>query len=155
MSVNSGWGRLTWGQAQWNEDSALATGWGSKSWGDGEWGNLADETVTLTGLSITSTLNDSVTVTGTAVVDPTGISFTSTLGTPTAVVDVSLETANFLINSTQGYITTQVDVDVIPTGISFGSAVGVIDPADQIMGLTGLQITSWTQDPSSTFAQGL
>ena len=31
MSVNSGWGRLTWGQAQWNEDSALATGWGAKS----------------------------------------------------------------------------------------------------------------------------
>ena len=57
MSVNSGWGRLTWGQAQWNEDSALATGWGAKSWGDGEWGTLADETVTLTGFSITSTLS--------------------------------------------------------------------------------------------------
>ena len=56
----TGWGRLTWGQAQWNEDNALATGWGAKSWGDGEWGTLADETVTLTGFSITSTLNDSV-----------------------------------------------------------------------------------------------
>ena len=46
MSVQSGWGRFTWGRAYWNEDSVLATGWGAKAWNDGEWGNLADETVT-------------------------------------------------------------------------------------------------------------
>ena len=64
----SGWGRFTWGQAYWGEDETLATGWGAKSWGAGEWGNLADETVTLTGQSISSNVG-SVTVTGTGVVD--------------------------------------------------------------------------------------
>ena len=45
MSVQSGWGRFTWGQAYWNRDALLATGWGAKAWNDGEWGNLADDTV--------------------------------------------------------------------------------------------------------------
>ena len=51
MSVSSGWGRFTWGQAYWNRDALLATGWGAKAWNDGEWGNLADETVSLTGVT--------------------------------------------------------------------------------------------------------
>ena len=50
MSVQSGWGRFTWGQAYWNRDAVLATGWGAKAWNDSEWGNLADETVSLTGV---------------------------------------------------------------------------------------------------------
>ena len=56
MAVDSGWGRFTWGQAYWGEDTLLATGWGAKSWGSGEWGNLADETVSLTGVSFSSTI---------------------------------------------------------------------------------------------------
>ena len=56
MSVQSGWGRFTWGQAYWNRDAILATGWGAKAWNDGEWGNLADETVSLTGISATSNI---------------------------------------------------------------------------------------------------
>ena len=56
MSVSSGWGRFTWGQAYWNRDALLATGWGAKAWNDGEWGELKDETVSLTGQSITSSI---------------------------------------------------------------------------------------------------
>ena len=48
--ADSGWGRLTWGQAPWDEDTALGTGWGAKGWGDSEWGDLSDQTITLTGL---------------------------------------------------------------------------------------------------------
>jgi hypothetical protein len=29
MSVTSGWGRLTWNQANWNEATTLKTGWGN------------------------------------------------------------------------------------------------------------------------------
>ena len=50
MSTTSGWGRCTWGQANWNEATTFKTGWGAQAWNDGEWGNLANETVTLTGL---------------------------------------------------------------------------------------------------------
>ena len=32
MSVTSGWGRLTWNQANWNEAVTLKTGWGAQSW---------------------------------------------------------------------------------------------------------------------------
>ena len=49
--VSSGWGRLTWGQANWNEATVLKQGWGAKSWNDGEWGDLSDENVILTGVS--------------------------------------------------------------------------------------------------------
>ena len=37
MSVQSGWGRFTWGRAYWNENSVLATGWGAKAWHDRDW----------------------------------------------------------------------------------------------------------------------
>ena len=68
----AGWGRFTWGQAYWGEDELLATGWGAKSWGSGEWGNLADETVTLTGQSISSSVG-SLTLSGTAkIILPSG-----------------------------------------------------------------------------------
>ena len=43
MSVSSGWGRFTWGQANWNEAvQLLKTGWGAQAWNDGEWGELKD-----------------------------------------------------------------------------------------------------------------
>ena len=71
MSVQSGWGRFTWGQAYWNEDALLATGWGAKAWGDSGWGQLADETITLTGLSATSNIG-AVGILANALVEPTG-----------------------------------------------------------------------------------
>ena len=49
-------GSIHLGQAYWNRDALLATGWGAKAWNDGEWGNLADETVSLTGIASTSSL---------------------------------------------------------------------------------------------------
>ena len=95
MAVDSGWGRFTWGQAYWGEDTLLATGWGAKSWGSGEWGNLADETVSLTGVSFSSTVG-SLTATGSAVVEPTGVQFTSTNvpapATVTALADAQIST---------------------------------------------------------------
>ena len=54
MSVSSGWGRFSWGQANWNADTTLKTGWGAKSWGEDEWGELKDAVAQPSGLSITS-----------------------------------------------------------------------------------------------------
>ena len=47
--VSSGWGRLTWGQAGWNDATVLTQGWGAKSWGDDEWGQLSDAVIQPTG----------------------------------------------------------------------------------------------------------
>ena len=55
--VTSGWGRLTWGQANWNSATTLKTGWGAQSWnGEGGWGDLSDQTITLDGQSATTSL---------------------------------------------------------------------------------------------------
>ena len=67
---SSGWGRFTWGQAYWNRDALLATGWGAKARNDGEWGNLADETVSLTGVSFSASLG-SVDIVSTNIIIPT------------------------------------------------------------------------------------
>ena len=56
MSTTSGWGRFTWGQANWNADTTLKTGWGAQAWSDGEWGELKDAIALPTGLSITSSV---------------------------------------------------------------------------------------------------
>ena len=45
--VLEGWGRLTWDQSYWGNNTRIWSGWGSKAWNDGEWGSMADETITL------------------------------------------------------------------------------------------------------------
>ena len=56
MSVSSGWGRFTWGQANWNENQKFGAGWGAKTWNEQSWGDLNDVTVSLTGQEITSSM---------------------------------------------------------------------------------------------------
>jgi hypothetical protein len=138
----SGWGRFTWGQAEWGEDELLATGWGAKAYGAGEWGDLSGEVVQPTGLSITSTLNDSVTISGNAVVAISGQQISSTLGTISNVVSVTVDPNGLEMNDLQG--TAQASIDVTPTitGLSTTAAIGVIDPKDQVIGAPTLTVTS-------------
>ena len=138
----SGWGRFTWGQAEWGEDELLATGWGAKAWGAGEWGDLSGEVVQPTGLSITSTLNDSVTISGNAVVAISGQQISSTLGTISNVIGVTVEPSGFTINDIQGYAIPVIDAPVSVTGLSATTAIGVIDPKDQVIGAPTLTVTS-------------
>ena len=138
----SGWGRFTWDQAEWGEDDLLVTGWGAKAWGAGEWGDLSGEIVQPTGLSITSTLNDSVTISGNAVVAISGQQISSTLGTIANVVSVTVDPNGLEMNDLQG--TAQASIDVAPTitGLSATTAIGVIDPKDQVIGAPTLTVTS-------------
>ena len=55
----------------------MATGWGSKTWGASDWGDLSNETVSVSGLSLTSTI-DSSTAQANADVDVTGSQLTFT-----------------------------------------------------------------------------
>ena len=138
----SGWGRFTWGQAEWGEDDLLATGWGAKAWGAGVWGDLSGEVVQPTGLSITSTLNPSVTISGDALVLVSGQSFNSTLGTISNVIDVTVEPNGLAINDIQGYAEVSISVTPSITGLSTTAAIGVIDPKDQVIGAPTLTVTS-------------
>ena len=111
--VSSGWGRFTWGQAYWNRDALLATGWGAKAWNDGEWGNLADETVSLTGVSFSASLG-SVNIVSTNIIIPTGISFTGSVGSISPVIPKTVELGSLSFQSTVDSLTTTADaVDMI------------------------------------------
>ena len=140
MSVQSGWGRFTWGRAYWNENSILATGWGAKAWNDGEWGNLADETVSLTGIAATSNIG-AVGILANALVEPTGVSSTSSTGSISPVIPKTVEVGgvSISINFRNSYKCNRSIFCCI--WIIINSSNCVVDPADQVMGLTGLSST--------------
>jgi hypothetical protein len=97
MSTTSGWGRLTWGQANWNQSTTLKTGWGAQAWsGDGGWGDLSDQTISLTGVSASFSIG--------------------TVDIP----DVIITPSSFEITLSQGEAFVPVNVD----GVSFSASVG-------------------------------
>lgn len=55
----------------------MATGWGNKTWGASEWGDLSDETVSVSGISLTTSIETSTTQAN-ANVDVTGSQLTFT-----------------------------------------------------------------------------
>ena len=52
--VASGWGRLTYGQANWGDAVTIKQGWGRLGWGSQAYGD--SPTVTLSGLSATTSV---------------------------------------------------------------------------------------------------
>ena len=68
----------------------MATGWGRKTWGASEWGDLSDEIVSVSGISLTSSIG-SESVTANADVSVSGISLSSSQGTTVAGSSVLIE----------------------------------------------------------------
>ena len=129
MSVSSGWGRFTWGQANWNESTTLKTGWGAQAWnGGGAWGQTSNQVITLTGQSITSSL-----------------------GTP-SVPDVVLSLTGQQITSSQGEGFVPV---VIETTLSTSLSVGAISPIEMTVGLTTQSMTAFLGTPAVADVVGL
>ena len=152
MSVSSGWGRFTWGQANWNENTKITTGWGADPYNDAAstWGDVGDEIVVLTApdaiisnVSVGSSYGDSSWGQeqgwGQFVLNPadvmglTGVSSTASVGSVTNIISATFELS----------------------GQSFTSAVGSLDPADQVMGLTGQVSTSAVGSISPADVMGL
>ena len=142
--VSSGWGRLTWGQADWDDSTVYAIGWGAKSWGDSGWGELKNETIDITGLEISGALGSEgwgrhtwgmgawgqqsslVTEIGEPV---TGQAITGSLGTPTPNYD-------FIFTLSESLLGT----------LSRGS-ISINDGADHTQGL-GTQLITGTLNSS-------
>ena len=119
MSVSSGWGRFTWGQADWNEDQKFGAGWGAKTWNEQSWGDLNDVTVSLTGQEITSSMGIegwgnntygqgswgefAITIGLSPNFDISGVEFSSNVGSlsgiGSAVVELSGVSASFNVGS--------------------------------------------------------
>ena len=69
----------------------MATGWGNKTWGASEWGDLSDETVSVSGISLTTSIETSTTQAN-ANVDVTGsqLTFTNAGAVAGASADVTV-----------------------------------------------------------------
>ena len=110
MSV--GWGRLSWGQAGWNDATTIKEGWGRLGWGTQAWGEAPG--VTLSGQQATTSV-----------------------GSITVELKPGWGTLDWGEN---GWGTVLEGIE-IPTGQQATASVGSISPAD-VMGLTGQAMTS-------------
>ena len=128
IQIREGWNRGL------NVGDALIS---SFSWSNGAWGN-GDNTVTVTGNSLTSSLGDE-TVTGTGAVTLPSVALTSTVG------DVEIETiaiatpSGNLLTASLGTETVATDQNISVTGISLTSSVG-----DETQTVT--KTTGWNRD---------
>jgi len=110
--VASGWGRLTYGQANWGDATTIKQGWGRLDWGSQAYGD--SPTVTLSGLSATTSV-----------------------GAPTVEVRPGWGTLDWGEN---GWGSVEEGIENL-IGIGATSSVGAITPAD-VVGLTGVSVTS-------------
>ena len=151
------WGAGNWSAGRWGITDEFTTGWGAKAWdSSGSWGDMGDETITPTGLGLTSSIG-SVSVTaeintgwGRAAWndDAWGIQGSILLTGVSATTSVGSLTVGDIIGLTGVSSTTSVgsptivgDITQSLTGVSATSSVGSLAPAD-VMGLTGQSATS-------------
>ena len=108
------WGAGNWGDNRWGISEIFTTGWGAKSWNSsGSWGDMGDETVF-----------------------PTGLSLTSSIGSVTVDAEINTGWGRAAWNDDAWGI----QGDVLLTGQQATASVGSISPAD-VMGLTGISAT--------------
>ena len=146
--TETAWGAMSWGRGTWNDQEKITTGWGRLGWGDQAWGDstwgqngwgtITEGTVPLTGISATTSLGTPVIAIG---VPLTGISATSTLGTPTVKSDNTTTLTGESATSTLGSVNINLGVPL--TGISGTITVGTPTARSyHTIALTGLSATT-------------
>ena len=152
------WGAGNWSANLWGITDAFTLGWGAKNWdSSGSWGDMGDETITPTGLGLTSSLG-SVSVSteintgwgrqpwnenawgiaGDVLLE--GVSATASVGS--LVVGDILGLTGQSATASVGSPTIIGDITATLTGQSATTSVGSIDIAGQIVGLTGQSATA-------------
>ena len=76
-----------------------------------------------------------------ALVEPTGVSSTASTGSISPVIPKTVEVGGVSFQSSVNSITNVINVSFAVSGLSSTAAIGVIDPADQFMGLTGQEVS--------------
>ncbi len=166
-----GWSRGSWGEFAWGVAySALAEGQQlTSSINFPATGAFTDVTVNLTGLEITATYANpsfSITidqdifvlatedqldatagsveeVTGTAPVDVTGVSLSSSVGNPIAGLFLDVPVTGSQITATQGNFSLQQSTNEPVTGQQLTSSLGQAEEVpDQQVGVSGIQLNS-------------
>jgi len=117
---------------------AQKPGWGTLSWGQNGWGSIEAAQFSLTGLSLTSTLG---TVTTADSVGLTGLSATTTLNSLQSIsTDATFTLTGLGLVSSNGLLSPG-DHFVGVSGLSATTAVGSLTPSSGV-GLSGFSLTS-------------
>ena len=155
--VASGWGRLTYGQANWGDATTIKQGWGRLDWGSQAYGD--SPTVALSGVSATASVGaPTVEVRpgwGTldwgengwgsveeGIENLIGIGATSSVGSLTLEIGVPLTGVSATVSCP-----TQLDIPQLITGVSATVSEGQLslnDGADHVQGLASLVGTTAT-----------
>ena len=153
--VTSGYGRYTWGQANWNDSALIEQGWGRESWGYQSWGDTP--IVTLPSLSASTALgaltaeikpgwgtldwgeNGWGTVES-AVFNLTGLSATASVGTLIAKDVVGLPALS--VQTAIGSLTAFSNHTLTLPSLSLTSSPGLLSVDAHSVGLPSLAATS-------------
>ena len=153
MSVSSGWGRFTWGQANWNENQKFGAGWGAKTWNEQSWGDLNDVTVSLTGFEISSSMGIegwsnntygqgawgefAITIGLSPNFDISGVEFSASAGSLSGIGSAVVEPSGVSATASAGSLAVESDANVAMSGVSASFSIGSVTVADMAVGLTG------------------
>lgn len=110
----------------------MATGWGNKTWGASEWGDLSDETVSVSGISLTTSIETSTTQAN-ANVDVTGsqLTFTNAGAVAGASADVSVTGIQVNLSIGEEDIARGIQQDV--TGSELTTTPGAVTIDEQFL----------------------
>jgi hypothetical protein len=126
----------------------MATGWGNKTWGASDWGDLSDETVSVSGISSTTSIGSSTTVAN-ANVDVTGSQLTFTNAGAVGGSSVEFSVTGIQANLSMGEedIARGIQQDV--TGSQLTTTPGAVTIDDQFLIGAG-----WGRDAWGSLAWG-
>jgi hypothetical protein len=126
----------------------MATGWGNKTWGASDWGDLSDETVSVSGISSTTSIGSSTTVAN-ANVDVTGSQLTFTNAGAVAGASADTLVTGIQANLSMGEedIARGIQQDV--TGSQLTTTPGAVTIDDQFLIGAG-----WGRDAWGSLAWG-
>ena len=142
--TSNSWGALSWSNGVWGNqghidvsvtgqsltssigtavaDAIIEIGWGGDTWGENEWGDLSGSQPTITGIQATFSIGSLQSVSGDALVEPSGIQFTSTIGDAVGGTSALVSVTGSLESMAVGQ--TVVGIGAIISGISMTSSIG-------------------------------
>ena len=114
-------------------------GWGRNGWGEEPYGDSVNKVVVLAlGSQITSGVGS---ISPADVMGLTGVSSTSSVGSPTIIGSVAFSLTGVSATASVGSLEVSSSPLVTPSGVSATTSVGSLAPAD-VMGLTGVSATA-------------
>jgi len=115
--------------------------WGALTWGEGRWGDGGDTTVSVTGVSMSSSIGSLTSVTGGVDIEPSGIVLNSSQGTTVGGTSALVEVTGSLESMGVGSVIIGVGADV--QGSTMTSSIGSVTIDESILTGEGWGRANW------------